>query len=517
MGEVKFYLSLVLRRLHWVVLVVALGSAAAIWGAGTLPTTYRAQATLLAESEQIPDELAASTVRVQTNEQIQIIRQRVLTRNVLIELANRLDVYADRRAAGRGPMDGDAIVEDMRDRIDIRVTGQGGARGATILTVAFRAPDAALAASVANELVDLMLQESVSMRRGAARQTLEFFEQEVDRLDRELARRSSAILEFKQANMDALPDTLSFNRSQMTVLQERLFQIERQEIELRERRDQLLRLQAAAPAGTGTPDINTPEAAQLRELKRERDRQLILLAPENPRIRMLDAQIGQLEEVVAEQAAADAALDPGQAAGLSPLEIQIADLERQIANVEAQKPRIEAQLDQINEIMAAIPGVTAQLEALERDYAATQSQYNRAVASRAQAETGDTIETMARGQRLSIIEPATAPRRPESPNRPLIMAGGGVGSLALGVGLVLLLNLLKPVIRRPDDLTRGLGITPFATLPYLQTRREILRRRLALWAGAATAAVLLAVGLWYVDSEIMPLDLVVEQVRARFG
>jgi hypothetical protein len=40
-----------------------------------------------------------------------------------------------------------------------------------------------------------------------------------------------------------------------------------------------------------------------------------------------------------------------------------------------------------------------------------------------------------------------------------------------------LIEVLKGAIRRPADITARLGITPFATLPYLRTAGQVRRRR----------------------------------------
>ncbi len=77
-------------------LLVALGGGIGITLAIVLPPVYRAEALLIVESQQIPDELAATTVQNETTEQLQIIQQRILTRDSLLEMANRLNVYAAR-------------------------------------------------------------------------------------------------------------------------------------------------------------------------------------------------------------------------------------------------------------------------------------------------------------------------------------------------------------------------------------------------------------------------------------
>jgi len=92
------------------------------------------------------------------------------------------------------------------------------------------------------------------------------------------------------------------------------------------------------------------------------------------------------------------------------------------------------------------------------------------VQNRARAETGDTIEALAKGQRISVIQQAVAPREPERPNRALLAVGGVGGGMFLGLVLVVLLELLSTSIRRPVDLTNALGITPFGTVPLIRTR-----------------------------------------------
>ena len=138
--DFKFYFSLFLRRLPWFAVLVAIGSALGLTLASVLPPVYMAQARLLVEAEQIPGNLAASTVQTQATEQLQIIQQRILTRAALLELANRLQVYAPAAGQPARVMTADDIVADMRARTRIVTTGGTSARGpaqATIVTVSF--------------------------------------------------------------------------------------------------------------------------------------------------------------------------------------------------------------------------------------------------------------------------------------------------------------------------------------------------------------------------------------------
>lgn len=507
--DVRFYLSLFLKRLHWFLLIAVLGTAAGITLARLLPPVYVARAKLVVESEQIPGSLAASTVEVQAFEQLQIIRQRILTRDTLIEMANRLQIYAPRAGEPLRRLEGDEIVEDLRERIAITTSGGTVTRGpaqATLVDVSFDAPTAQLASAVANDVVTLILKADVEMRTGTARQTLDFFEREVARIDRELAAQGDRMLRFKEANKDALPDSLDFRRSQQSAAAERQLDLQRQEAELRDRRDRMIQLRDSNGFAPQTGP-QTPEGRQLAQTRDELATQAMVLSDEHPRIKMLKARVEQLEKVVAQQSGAGA-LD-AQGRELSAFDMQLATLDSQLSYIAQQRERLTAQMEAMQTAIDATPGNAITLGTLERDYANLRGQYDQAVANKSRAETGDMIEAMAKGQRISVIEQAVPPREPERPNRMLIAVAGMAGGLAGGAGLVVLLIMLSPAIRRPEDLTRKLGITAFAVLPFLDTaedrRRRHIRRLVILVASlAAIGLLLLAVDRFY-----MPLDLLV--------
>lgn len=509
----RFYLSLFMRRLPYFLIALALGTAIGVTVSTLLPPVYVTQARLLVESEQIPGNLAASTVQVESSERLQIIQQRILTRANLIEMANRLGIYANLPPDQR--MNPDEIVADMRNRIQITVTGGPARRGAsgqaTLVSVAFRASTGQMAATVANDLVTMILREDVVMRTGTAGQTLDFFAQEVERLDQELARIGARILTFKTENQEALPENLEFRRRQQAMEQDRLVQLQRDRTLLEERRSRLVTLYETTGQVEITNSRNmTPEERQLKSLQDQMNGLLAVLSPTNPRILMLQGQIATLERTVAAQGGADTA-------GLSAYEIQLADLDGQIAALTEETTRTEARLAELKAAIDATPRNAIALDTLERDYANIRVQYNQAVANKARAETGDLIETLSKGGRISVIEQAVVPRAPTSPNRPMIAAAGVGGGLALGLALVVLLEFLNSAIRRPVDLTSKLGITPFATLPYLRTRQEIRRRRAVIGLAFLAVLVLIPVGLWAVQTYVMPLDMLFNRLLSKLS
>ena len=507
--DLKFYLSIFIRRLPYFLVVSVLVTAIGLSVALTLPAVYRAQATIAVESEQIPGELAASTVGVSATEQIQVIEQRLMTRDTLLTLARAFDVFAAEPGLSLSEQ-----VAAMRARTQFIVINRGR-DGLITFTISFSSPDPAQAAAVVNEIVSLVLAENIRLRTGRATDTLQFFEDEVERLGGILGEISADILAFTTENQDPLPESLEFRRSEQERLQERLLQLEREETALRDQRVRLVRLYENTGRITRDRADLTEEEQELRTQKAELERQRALLSDSHPRIRLLESRIAALEAVVAEQRVGVGEGD--EVRQLSELDVELERIDGRLAYLDAEQVRLEAELDALAESIRQTPANEIRLSALERRYDNIQEQYDAAVASLSAAATGERLEVLSKGERFGVIEQAVPPGWPDSPNRKLIAAASLAAGGGAGMGLVVLLELLNRSVRRPVDITRGLGIQTFGTIPYVRTRRERRIKRGVI----ASVLVLFGVGvpaaIWAVHVYYRPLDVLIVDVAEKAG
>ena len=130
---------------------------------------------------------------------------------------------------------------------------------------------------------------------------------------------------------------------------------------------------------------------------------------------------------------------------------------------------------------------------------------------------GERIEVTARGQRITLIESVAVPTEPSRPNRKMIAAGGVGAGFALAAGLFFLLELLNRSVRRPAEITKRLGITPLATIPFLESRGRRVFGALVRSVLFLAVLVGLPAALWAVDTYYLPLELVAERVLVRLG
>lgn len=453
--DLRFYLSLILRRLPVIAAIIFTATTAGVLYAVSLPPVYRAEARLLIENAQIPDELAASTVRSTTEEILLAIQQRIMTRDNLLAIAERRDLFAN-----APDMSNEAKLEAIGSRVAIYMPNTQGNTG--VVTVSFGASEPELSASITNEIAEQILAWSNELRTEASASTLDFFQQEVERLTDELAQQNAMILEFEQNNRDALPESLEFRRTRQAAQQERLLQVDRDLAALRDRRERLTELYDRTGRLVTNTEARTPEEERLDNLRQELASALVVLSPANPRVRALQNEVNALEEAVKEQR------DAAGGGRLTPFEVQMLDIDGQISYLAEQKGMVEKDLTVLETSIQATPGNSIRLAELRSNYETLRVQYEEAVTSLSEARMGDRIEATDRGQRITVIEKAVPPMFRSEPNRKRIsIAAFGAGVILSGA-LLFLLEILNQTIRRPSELAKVIGAPPFGTIGYLE-------------------------------------------------
>jgi uncharacterized protein involved in exopolysaccharide biosynthesis len=231
------------------------------------------------------------------------------------------------------------------------------------------------------------------------------------------------------------------------------------------------------------PQPQTPQQVLLTELRTALATQRTMFAEDSPRIVALEDRIAALEE----QAGTETTAVPVRT-GSPAIDLQIAEIDDRLDAIALEKTVIAQTISALDASIKATPANETALNALEREHDNLQTLYNAALERLAEASTGEMIEASFRGERLSLVEAALPPERALRPRRLTIAAAGLAGGMALGLGLVFLVELLQRPLRRPVQLERVLGIEPLATIPYMRTNAQLWRRRL-LTAVALTAVV----------------------------
>ena len=575
-SELSFKEQVSQLRRRWRTVAKAGGGIAALALALALflPSYYQSTATILIEQQEIPQDLVRSTITSFADQRIQVISQRVMTTQNLLQIIERYDLYPDiRRARAR-----EAVLKRMRDDVKMTMIGadvidprSGRPTRANIaFTVAYENRNAELAYKVANELTTLYLNENVTSRVKQAEQASTFLSDEAANLSKQIASLDAQLAEFKKQHGDELPELSQLNitvadrtDAELRDAENRISTIDQQRLLLEAQLAQLNpssaifsesgqrilstedRLKAARSQLASLESrysSNHPEVASARRELQGLEQHVVAKADRNdaarqleaaqaelaaarekyteehPDIRRLERQVKLLQDRLA-TIADSAPVPPTQPD--NPAYIQVkGQLDALIAErdgVKRKAAELRAKLADYDARLAKAPEVERGYRALMRESDNARAQYQQIRAKQMEAQASKDLEIERKGERFTLIEPPLPPEEPVSPKRFLILGFGLVLSMGGGVGSALLQASLDGAVRSPEDLRRLLDSSPLALVPTVETEQERRARRRAFrWTWIVALAVILSF-LVLVHVFVMPLDVAWFMLQRRFG
>jgi len=446
------------------VLIVGIGSAIAM----LLPATFLAQGKILVESPQIPSDLVQPTVAVLANERIQIIQQRISTRDNLLALAKKYHLTTD----WQGRVAGTDLVDFIKSRIAVAPYSIDPVSTDTVqprkkkqdtqavaFTVGFTYENPDIATKVANELMTMILNEDIRGRTASATEATRFLTEEAKRLEAKINIIDAQIVSIA-------PETGK----------------------------------AATAAKTPLSAANLEESnntTTLAKLKAELALKSATYSPEHPDIKSLKRKIAAFESGATPMdpaAAADTATSNG------------ADATQKVQKDQTGKD---------SPTSAPSPASTAAavgLDALKTQKANLHEELNDLSKKLAAARLGENLERGQYAERLQVLEQPTIPDLPVSPNRPKILAIAFAFAIAASGGLVVLAELLNPAIRRASDLYSVIDSHLIVAIPYIKTRGDTRRRKRKLMYTGAACFIFVASSIVVVVFMLPPLDVVVAKL-----
>ena len=490
------------KRRRWLLILPALAVFAIVAVvAAVLPNKYESRATILVEQPNIGADLVRTTVRPSSVEQLQIIGQRVLNRSRLRELIEEHDLFVEEREN----MPIDDVVGLMRSEIQLQairgdaLAGRAQA-GAIAFTVSFasRSPDEAR--QIVDQLTQMFLSENTLQRQLAARETTQFLDQEAQRAAQEVAEIEARLAEFKEANRYSLPEMQNLN---MDLLQRRGDELARNDQDLRainERVNQIQSQLAQTSPSRHVDRVRGLEAEYASLAARFTERH-----PDRVRIRR------ELESL-----RADASGDVNNPA-YTQLQNQLQTALGERRSLLAARADLQEKSAELEQHLSNASLIESDYRALTRDYDAAVTQLRDLRAKRLQAQLGESLEEEGRAERFVLIQPATLPMQPSSPNRPALLFMGFVLAIGAGMGTVVARESVDNTVHGPHGVMRATGMPPLAMIPKIWTdadRSALLQRRVLI-----TLAVIAAVGatLAFVHYQVQPLGELYVDLQERMG
>jgi uncharacterized protein involved in exopolysaccharide biosynthesis len=501
-----------------------------------------------------------STVTSYAAQRIQVISQRVMSRTNLLEVIEKYDLYErDRRLKTI-----EEVLLNMREDINLDMINAevmdprtGRPTAATIaFTLGYKSENPQQALKVANELTTLYLDENLKSRTEKAAETYDFLTIESDRLLEEIARLEKALAEFKERNINTLPELRDLNSQILERTQREITDVDTQIRALEDRKIYLGgTLAQLEPYGSGEvmspttrlealrteyirlasryspdhPDV-TRIKREIRALEKDTGQtvsaddlheQLRLLreqlasaqesyTQEHPDVKNLQRQVANLETEIEQLSSAPttglSTATPDNPAYIS-IDTQLAAADSEIRSLRAKRAQLVEKVEEYEARLMQTPKSEQEYRAIARDLENSSARYQEIRAKQMTAEVAQEMEKERKGEKFTLIDPAILPEEPISPNRPAIIFLSLVLAMGAGLGSAAVRESLDRAVRGAKGLVGIVQVAPLAVIPYLSSEAETKSGKRKRYIVLVSIMALMALALALVHFFVSPLDV----------
>ena len=543
-ADIGYYISILKSRRRYFIIPALVVLVVSFLVARMLPAIYESSSTILIEEQQIPPEFVRSTVTGLADQRIQSLTQQILSRVKLWEIIQEFNLFPELQKTHTR----EEMIETMRANIKLHMisaeeSGRKGGRpsdqGAVTIafSIAYRGKDQGTVQKVASTLVSLYLEQNLKTRGAQAQSTTKFLEAELQELAERINGLGNKMTAFKEKHEGLLPDQQSFNRSQLERLEMEIKQLDNNIRNAEERKIYLEgQLATVSPdtsftgaAGEQTispsarlkalelsltdlrskfspdhPDIRkvTREIAELKKLggatggsaigRRKKLTQLKAelaekqgkYSDQHPEVKKLMNEIARLEQEPPSAPGPQMATGAENPAYIN-LSTQIQGAAADIGAFRKQQADLKEKLQLYRARLEAAPKVEQEYLALQRDYQNASTKHQEVMNKILESRISEGMEEHQKAEKFTLIDPASYPSTPVSPNRKLIRLVGVILSLGVGLGTAALAEHLDHSVKSSDELVQLTGLPVLGSIIRIQTKEDISQarhKRKLIWA-----------------------------------
>lgn len=489
-------------RYKWYGLALAWTVAIAGWiWVWSLPVSYMATARLDVDSSSLLRPLLRGlTIQPDVDERVALMSKTLLSRPNLEKLMRMADLDLHVKT--------DLEEEKMLASLKSSISLQGDRQNTSLYSLSFKHENRDTAKRVVQSLITIFIESTLGEKRKDSSGAQAFLEQQIADYEVRLSEAEARLADFKRRNVGMLPGETGSYYQRLDIAKG---QLSAAQLELREmlNRQQELnsQLEGEEPVflSSALSDSGrySPIDQRIRALQDKLDLLSLNYTEIHPEMIQIKSMIAALEEEKRKEFERAMEVQPSSfgALGGSPIyqnmRTMLAETEARVAELRVRVEEYQQRVDALEGTVNNIPEIEVQLQQLDRDYQVISQQHSALLKRRESALLSEQLEMNADDIRFRVVDPAFVPLKPTEPNKMLLNAAVLILSLGAGVGLALLLSLLRPVFVDRMALSERLGLPVLGTVTMnispQQARREF--RSILIFASVTVALLVTFAGV----------------------
>lgn len=496
--QAKKYLDLFSRRKVFIITILLLSLPVGLGFYLRTPKVYQATTLLSYQQQKISPNRMSPDVEARISDIVSTLSQIVMSRTNLEKTIVDLDLYPE----ARKQLPIDDVIEIMRKNIVIIPAREGD-----VFTASFSGTNPDDVLKVTNDLAAKFIEENLKYRQERASETSSYTSDELDMARKVMDQKENAMRDYKLKYYYEMPEQRDSNVVRLISLQEQYMntqgtiqELERTQVliqdQLSNRKEILEGAVMAVPVlETGEP-VDNPQmeagssAQRLAKMEQFLERLLLRYTDKHPEVKRTKKLIVKLQKEVAlesvggkEEGSSDISSKSVNTtekvvdSEILQLETQRKSVGLNLDNIRREKASLKKQIEQYEKWVSSAPTRGAEWSSLTREHGQLRRHYDYLVSQDLEAKSMLNLERRQKGSQFKIEDPARYPAKPIKPDFLKIMAAAiGIG-LALSCGMSFALDVLDTSFRDGGGLEEYLGVPLIATIPYIDTKKELKKRK----------------------------------------
>ena len=482
-------------RRRWLAITVAWVACLAAWLVTlALPDRYEASATVYVDTRTaLRPVLKGIAVEDDLDAKVMLVREAMLSRPQLETVARKTNLDAGVHSSG----DMDDLIEKIRMRLSVVASSTdkraGGNGRENIYTIDYQHSNRDKSVEVVRALLDNFVEGTLSGNRSDSTEAQTFLKSQIADYDKRLAAAEERLAEFKKRNVGMIPgdkgDYFSRLDKEMTGLQEAETALAIASSRREELRRQLGGAKIYTPGTTGAGGsgggLASDISLRIQDSEAKLEDLLLRYTDEHPEVMALKQTIADLKVREKKEMAELSRGGPGTGAirslSVNPvyqaIQLQLNQAEVEQASLRGAVAQHQAEIADLRKFVNSAPEVEQEFSRLNRDYGATKSQYEVLTQRLEQARVSDDAAQSGIA-RFEVIDPPRADVEPVWPIRPLFIAYGLLGGLALGLLVAFVGNMLSPTFDDMGTLARKTGLKVLGAVSLVRGAGDALAEQL---------------------------------------
>lgn len=455
----------ILWRKKWIIIgLFVIAVVSAYFVTKTMTPIYKTSAMIMIEEDDGMQNLFAGEMFGGGNNKISTYSRMIKTRSFLEQVIKMMDLRNE---------NGDYIsVNNLKASITV-----SSIPGTDLLEIGIEDPNPEKAMKIINTLISQFEEQNIQMNRASMAGAREFMEKQKEKLERDLRKAEDQLLIYKNQNNVVLPT----EQAKQTL--DKLVEVEglkyKAEIESGsiEASVQSIQQELVMQSEQTISSIVISQNPLIKEYKgqiAEMETQLVglrkMYTSNHPEISRIESQIQELETALSQEVEEEVST---QTKTINPI---YQSLNQELVSLEASRLANEAKVEGYNQLIKEYEGEleklpTKELEVLrlERDAKVTGEIYTMLLTKAEEIKISEAMQT----SDIYLVDPAYLPEHPIKPNKKMLILVAGFLAIFVGVGLILLLELMNTKVKNAEEIERMLNLPVLGSIPDINKMKKL--------------------------------------------